>query len=120
MILREIIELLEAEIILCDEEQLNIEVTKACACDLMSDILSFTEPGSFLLTGLANLQTIYTAQMADIICVCFVRGKKPDKKMLELAKSQNLPLLSTKLTMYESCGRLYEMGLHRSFSHIKK
>ena len=119
MTLKDVMELLDAKILTC-EDKLNVEATKACASDLMSDILSFTEPGSILLTGLANLQTIYTAEMADIICVCFVRGKKPDKRIIDLAKSKNLPLMTTELTMLEGCGRLYMKGFCGSFSNGKK
>jgi hypothetical protein len=49
--------------------------------------------------------------MADIKAVCFIRGKKPGKETVELAKSKNIPLLLTDLPMFEACGRLYKQGL---------
>ena len=82
-----------------------------CGCDLMSDVLSFIKPNSLLLTGLTNPQVIRTAEMADIKAICFIRGKKPDKETVELAKSKNIPLLLTDLPMFEACGRLYKEGL---------
>jgi hypothetical protein len=40
-----------------------------------------------------------------------VRGKKPQKETIELAKKKNIAILTTNLPMFESCGRLYHEGL---------
>jgi predicted transcriptional regulator len=77
----------------------------------MSDVLAFVHDQSLLLTGLVNPQVVRTAEMMDIRCIVFVRGKEPDQKILELAEETGLALLSTQLRMYEACGRLYEGGL---------
>ena len=83
----------------------------ACGSDLMSDVLAFIKPDSLLLTGLTNSQTIRTAEIAEIRAICFVRGKRPQPESVELAREKGIPLLCTKLPMYESCGRLYRGGL---------
>ena len=38
-----------------------------------------------LMTGLCNPQVVRTAEMLDIVCIIFVRGKMPDEHMLALA-----------------------------------
>lgn len=83
----------------------------ACGSDLMSDVLSYIKPGSLLLTGLVTNQVIYTAEMADVKIVCFVRGKTPSEEIINLAKQKGITLLKTKLPMFESCGRLYKAGI---------
>jgi hypothetical protein len=83
----------------------------ACGCDLMSDVLAFIKEEALLLTGLTNLQVVRTAEMANIKALVFVRGKKPDRETIALARAQNIPLLVTHLPMYEACGRLYRHGL---------
>lgn len=103
-------EILKAEVI-SGSDKLQMEIRMGCGCDLMSDVLAFVKSGSLLLTGLTNPQVIRTAEMADIEAICFVRGKKPDKETLELAKSKSIPLLLTTLPMFEACGRLYKEGL---------
>jgi hypothetical protein len=108
--LKEVIDILGAEVILNKDDE-DVYVTMACGSDLMSDVLSFIKPGALLLTGLMTVQVVYTAEMADIKIVCFVRGKKPQEETVELAESKNLILLRTKLPMFESCGRLYQKGL---------
>ncbi len=109
MKLKQITKILEAEIITGHND--NPDIKTGCGSDLMSDVLVFTKPGSMLLSGLTNIQVIYTASTAGIRAVCFVRGKKPPQETIELANKKKIALLTTKLPMYESCGRLYKKGL---------
>ena len=110
MKLKDIAEILDAQVIV-GTELLQQDVTMACGSDLMSDVLSFAKFGSLLLTGLTNPQVVRTAEMADLAAVCFVRGKKPDQETIKMAESKNIPLLTTPVPMFESCGRLYKEGL---------
>ena len=103
-------ELLEAEVVCC-EELLGDHVYSACGSDMMSDVLAFVKDQAVLLTGLVNSQVIRTAEMMDMICVVFVRSKKPTDEMLELAKEHQMVVLSTDLRMYDACGKLYQAGL---------
>ena len=103
-------DVLEAEL-LVGKENLDLEVKMACGADLLSDVLAFVKSGSLLLTGLTNLQTIRTAEIAEIRAICFVRGKRPPTEVVELAEKRGIPLLRTSLPMYEACGRLYNCGL---------
>lgn len=110
MKLKDIKKILEAEVIVGDD-LLDEDVTIACGCDLMSDVLSFVKPGALLLTGLVNPQVVRTAEMADLRAICFVRGKRPAQETIEMAESKGIPLLMTPLLLFESCGRLHREGL---------
>ena len=110
MNLKELRDILETEV-LCGDDCLTKEIEMAYGSDLMSDVLTFVKSGSLLLTGLTNPQVIRTAEMAEIVVVCFVNGKKPQQETIELAREKNIPLLATKLFMYECCGRLHKKGL---------
>ena len=46
-----------------------------------------------------------------MICIVFVRSKKPTEEMLKLAKMHDMVVLSTDLRMYDACGKLYHAGL---------
>ncbi|MGQ9654535.1 MAG: DRTGG domain-containing protein [Thermodesulfobacteriota bacterium] len=111
MKLRDLMQVLEAELIVGDEEKLNQEIRKAFASDLMSDVLAFATEGSLLLTGLTNAQVIRTAEMLDISAVVFVRGKRPQPEAIQLATAKGIPLLTTPYILFESCGRLYRCGI---------
>ncbi len=110
MELKDIQRILGAEVI-AGTEQLLEDIKMACGSDLMSDVLAFAKSGSLLLTGLTNPQVVRTADIADLVAICFVRGKKPDQATIEMAESKNIPVLMTTLPMFESCGRLYREGL---------
>lgn len=106
--------ILDAEV-LAGEEFLHRDVETACGSDLMSDVLAFVKAECLLLTGLTNLQVVRTAEMADLGAVCFVRGKRPDKQTIELAETKKVPLLTTPMSMFEACGRLYRSGVRGCF-----
>ncbi len=109
MNINDIIKLLNASVVLeCD---LNAEIKTACGSDMMSDVLAFVKDQSVLLTGLVNPQVIRTAEMMDMICIVFVRGKTPNQTMIDLAKQKNITLLKTNLRMFTACGVLYSNGL---------
>lgn len=103
-------DLLEAEV-LCCEENLGRHVYSACGCDLMSDVLAYVKDQAVLLTGLVNQQVIHTAEMMDMVCIVFVRSKKPTEEMLALAKESGIVVMSTDKRLYEACGLLYSNGL---------
>jgi predicted transcriptional regulator len=90
----------------------DYEVIGGCGADLMSDVLASVKPGAVLLTGLCNPQVVRTAQMADVCAIVFLRGKQPSPEIVELATSENIPLISSEMGMFELCGRLYKAGLH--------
>ncbi len=103
-------ELLDAKV-LCGEENLGKHVYSAFGCDLMSDVLAYVNDQAVLITGLVNPQVIRTALMMDMVCILFVRSKKPSEEMLELAKESGIVVLSTDKTLYTASGILYSSGL---------
>jgi predicted transcriptional regulator len=90
---------------------LEEEVSVGCGADLMSDVLAFIKPDSVLLTGLTNVQTVRTAEIAEVKAIVYVRGKVPEKEVVSLAAGKGITLLATESPMYEACGKLYRAGL---------
>lgn len=105
-----IAELLDAEV-LCLKDKLDSDVRSACGSDMMSDVLAFVKDQAVLLTGLANPQVIRTAEMMDMSCIVFVRGKRPTPEMIALAEESGIVLLASEERMYPACGKLYQNGL---------
>jgi len=83
----------------------------AFGSDLMSDVLTLEEDQLLLVTGLANSQTIRTAEMADISLIIIARGKEVTDEMKELALENEMTLLSSPYSMFKVCGLLYKQGL---------
>ena len=113
MLLSDIKSVLNAEVLSGenDGELSAKDIHTACGCDLMSDVLAFVKDQSLLLTGLINSQVIRTAEMMDIIAICFVRGKTPPEDVIELAKEKDITLMHTDYPLYVACGKLYKEGL---------
>ncbi|MCL2056293.1 MAG: hypothetical protein FWH02_03615 [Oscillospiraceae bacterium] len=109
MQLKKIIEILKADVIFCENEE--IEILTACGSDMMSDALAYVKDRAMLLTGLVNPQTVRTAEMLDMPAVVFVRGKVPGEDIVGLAKAKGIALISTRYRMFTACGRLYAQGL---------
>lgn len=110
MILHEIQQALEAQV-LCGGENLDREVRSACASDFMSDVLAYVKDQGLLLTGMVNPQVVRTAEMMDMKCIVFVRGKVPGEDILELARERDIVVMSSPIRMFLACGILYSRGL---------
>lgn len=110
MTVKNIMDLLDAKVAF-GENFLDREVGTACGSDMMSDVLAYVKNQAVLLTGLCNSQVIRTAEMMDIVCLVFVRNKKPTQDMIDLAKEKEIVLLETDHRMFTACGILYENGL---------
>ena len=110
MKLIEVLKILDAEFV-SGVEWINREVVTVCGSDLMSDVLAFTSESTLLLTSLTNIQVIRTAEMSDLVGIVFVQGKRPGPDLIALASTNNIPLLVTPHSLYESCGKLYQNGI---------
>lgn len=110
MKISQIRQLLNARVI-CGQDRLEEEIFSAFGCDLMSDVLAFANNEGMLLSGLMNPQVVRTAEMMDMDCIVFVRGKKLDDTAVKLAEQKGMIVLQTTLTMYTACGILYNAGL---------
>jgi hypothetical protein len=104
-----IVELLDARIVSGEIE--GEEIERGFCSDLMSDVLTLETDRLLMVTGMANLQTIRTAEMADIHFVLLVRNKKASEEMLKLAGESGIIVLETAMSSFRSCGILYSAGL---------
>jgi predicted transcriptional regulator len=110
MRLDDIKRILDCEV-LTPEMDLSMEVHAALASDGMSEILAFHLPDALMITGLTNIQSVRTADIADVRGIVYIRGKKPNDKVIELARQKRIPLLVTHFGMFDACGILRERGM---------
>jgi len=88
-----------------------VSLEYAFASDLMSDVLTVEKDNLILITGLANLQTIRTAEMSDISCIIFARDKKIGNDIIDLAKENNIMLIESPHSVFHIAGELYKAGI---------
>ena len=110
MTIGDMVKVLHAKV-LRGEDRLERPVYTACCSDLMSDVLAFVNEKTVLITGLTNPHVVRTADMLDLKCLVFARGKVPTDDILEGAADQGLVVMTTKVTAFTACGLLYEAGL---------
>ncbi len=110
MTIREIIDAVEGVSVSHKGDE-SRELTHAFASDLMSDVLTVTEEGILLITGLATVQTVRTATMADVGAILLVRNKRAPAAMVSLAEENGLLVLESPFSMFRASGVLYQHGL---------
>lgn len=110
MKLEKIVELVQAKVI-CGEIE-GKEIASGFSSDLMSDVLTLDTESMLLITGMANLQTIRTAEMAEVPCILLVRNKRATPEMIALAKEHGTVLLETSHSLFRTSGILYCAGLN--------
>lgn len=93
----------------------TLEISCAFASDLMSDVLRWHDDNMVLITGLATIQALRTAEISGIPCIVFARGKHVTEEMLELARESNIIIISSPQSMYEVSGKLYTNGIKPLF-----
>ena len=110
MNIQDMADVLHAQV-LAGQGHLDTPVYTACCSDLMSDVLAFVDEKTVLITGLTNPHVIRTCEMLDLKCLVFARGKVPTQDILDGAEELGMAVLTTRLTAFTACGRLYEAGL---------
>jgi predicted transcriptional regulator len=113
MKINEIIKIIDARIVSNNSDRLlqNEEFLNAFASDLMSDVLRINSENTILITGLCNIQTIRTAEMADIKLVILSRGKIADNAMLDLAEENDICIVETDYSVFRVSGELFKANI---------
>jgi serine/threonine-protein kinase RsbT len=116
--LRALVSLLGCEVV-CGEDALDRDVSACFAADLMSDALAFSSAHTLLITGLATVQSVHTANVTECAGLLLVSRKKPTQDALQLGLVKDIPILSTPRSMFEVCGMLYEHGMREPAPTIR-
>ena len=97
--------------VLSGKDLMGRSVAAAGGADLMNDVLAAASDGAVLLTGLTTENVLRTAKITGVVVIVFVRGKRPQKKIIDLADDYQMPLLLTDCSLFVASGRLYMNGL---------
>lgn len=90
-------------------------IRHAFSSDLMSDVLTRDYEDTVLITGLANLQAIRTAEMSDIGLIIIARNKEVGEDMIQLAEASDIVLIKSAYSLFRISGLLYEAGIKPIF-----
>ena len=110
MLLSEIKKLLDAGY-LTENVDPGLDIKGACGSDMLGNVMTAVRKGTVVLSGLANVQTVRAAELAEASAIIFVWGKCPDRNILKMAEDAGIAVLGTDRSMFEACGILYAAGL---------
>ena len=111
MTIGEIVDAVQGEVMCGEDRMFEVVEEYAFASDLMSDVLTIKIDNFLLVTGLANVQSIRTAEMSDVRYIIFVRGKAVTDEMIDLADENGMVVIRTDYSMFKTSGILYSAGL---------
>lgn len=94
---------------------LDADIEFAYSSDLMSDVLTVDTHDILLITGLNNVQTIRTAEMADIRFIIVARNKKVNSDIKRLAEENEMVLIESPWSVFKVSGVLYNLGINPLF-----
>lgn len=107
----ELVTLLELKLH-CGAGGLQREIRGAYASDLLSDVMGFAKEGEIWITLQTHRNVMAIASLKDLAAVILVKNFTPDQEMAEAGDQENIPVLSSSLTTYELCGKIYNL-LHK-------
>lgn len=87
------------------------EIQYGFSSDLMSDVLTLSLDNVILITGLVNMQTIRTAEMANVHTIILARGKKATPIMIDAAKEIGITLIETNFSLFRIASELAKKGI---------
>ena len=89
----------------------GVEVSGAYASDLLSDVMAHAEKGSCWVTLQVHQNIVAVAALKELAAIVIVGGREPEPDAAEKAAKQGVTILTTKMTAFETAGRMYQMGL---------
>ncbi|MCL2561517.1 MAG: DRTGG domain-containing protein [Rikenellaceae bacterium] len=110
MTLKDLCKLIDGRAV-CGADRLDEGVKYGFASDLMSDVLTLKSDDFVLITGLANIQAIRTAEMSNVSYMVICRGKTVTEDMLELAEENDMVVIASPFSLFKCAGLLWQAGL---------
>ena len=89
----------------------DAEVTCGYACDLLSWVMSHGDSGMAWTTVQTHMNVVAVAVLADMACIILPEDVEMEEDVLAKAVSEGIVVLTTPLTSYEVCGKLYSLSI---------
>jgi len=95
----------------CGFEPLNIpfpnrEIKGGYCGDLLSWVMGRAGEDNAWITIMSNINVIAVATLADVSCVIFSEGTRPDDEVLSVAKEKEVNLIVSPLNTYDTAVKI--------------
>ena len=106
MKLKEIAEILDAELLYAPNDWEKCVIESVIASDLISDILVSEGEEQLLMTSLTSTQMVRTASLIGAVAIILVHRRQAPAGMEAVAREQEMPLFRSSVEKYDACVRL--------------
>lgn len=113
MQVKEIIDSLGLEVF-SGADNLEKEVTGGIISDMLSDVMAQAQKGSLWVTNQTHENVLAIVFFKSLAGVILPAGLQLDAEAAQKAKEKNLVVLQTKLSAFETVGKLYELGIGKT------
>ncbi|SJZ67406.1 DRTGG domain-containing protein [Selenihalanaerobacter shriftii] len=110
MELLEIVNELELEVVI-ESVELDKQVTGGYCSDLLSNVMGQAEPGNLWITLQTHQNIVAVASLIELSGIVVACGAEVDTETINKARQEDIPILTTDLSIYEVAGRLYNLGV---------
>ncbi|MEA2013784.1 MAG: serine kinase [Thermodesulfobacteriota bacterium] len=93
----------------CGVDSMSNEVSGGYAGDLLSDVMTNSKKGDVWITCQSHQNIVAVSVLKEHAGIILVLGKQPDKDTVEKANRERIPLLITKLSGFETAGKIYNL-----------
>ena len=90
---------------------LDADVTRGYASDLLSDVIANAEEADVWITLQTHQNIVAVAVMKSLAAIVLVNNRQPDEQTVEKAQEENVPLLGAHLTTFELVSKLAGLGM---------
>jgi hypothetical protein len=110
MTVGEIAQRLELEVKTASDH-LDTEVTGGYSGDLISAAMANAREGNVWITWHTHPNIVAAGLIVKLAAIILVEGRQPEQETIQKAQEEGMPILISKLSAFETVGRLYEMGI---------
>ncbi len=87
------------------------EVTGGYVADLLSDVMAHAKPGMVWVTLQIHQNIVAVAVLKELAGIIIVQGRTPEPDTVEKARREQVCLLRTAGTAFDTVGRLHALGI---------
>jgi len=95
----------------CGESKLGLEVTGGYASDLLSNVIANSKAGNVWVTMQAHVNIVAVAVLKELAAIILFNGRAPAEDTLRKAIDEQVTILVSKLSAFETVGKLYALGI---------
>lgn len=93
----------------CCKDNLKRDVLGGYVGDLLSDVMANSKKGDVWVTRQIHQNIVAVASLKEHAGIILVQGASPEKDTLEKATKEDIPIMISKLSSFETVGRIYQL-----------